>query len=157
MNSESSFNRTIEDVGNIVHFEHVNLRQPDQQRATIFYVSGLGLTRDPYMMTGIENMWVNIGRNQIHLPTGNPQRLRGTIGLVVPDLDALDAIVPGQGAGTRTLASGKTEKDTWTTTTIHKGVYATPVDGTFVILADGTTIREQIQQVAGAMSVCPGH
>jgi hypothetical protein len=72
-------------------------------------------------------------------------------------LDALDAIVPGQGAGTRTLDSGKTEKDKWTTTTIHKGVYATPVDGTFVILADGTTIREQTQQVAGAMSACPGH
>jgi Glyoxalase/Bleomycin resistance protein/Dioxygenase superfamily len=75
--------------GNIVHFEHVNLKQPDQRLATIFYVSGLGLTRDPYMMTGIENMWINIGRNQLHLPTGPPQRLRGTIGLVVPDLITL--------------------------------------------------------------------
>lgn len=75
--------------GNIVHFEHVNLKQPDQRLATIFYISGLGFTRDPYMKTGVENMWVNIGRNQIHLPTGDPQRLRGTIGLIVPDLDAL--------------------------------------------------------------------
>jgi len=86
---EPSFDRTLEDVGNIVHLEHVNVRQPDQQLATIFYVSALGLTRDPYMMVGVDNMWVNIGRSQIHLPTGNPQRIRGTIGLVMPDLHAL--------------------------------------------------------------------
>src|SRR5215475_15198084 len=55
----------------------------------MFYVSGLGLTRDPYMMTGVENMWINAGRNQFHLPTGNPQRLRGRIGLILPDLGAL--------------------------------------------------------------------
>lgn len=89
MNSESGFDRAAEDSGNIVHFEHVNLKQPDQRLATIFYISGLGFTRDPYMKTGVENMWVNIGRNQIHLPTGDPQRLRGTIGLIVPDLNAL--------------------------------------------------------------------
>jgi hypothetical protein len=90
LNSDSNFDRTLEDAGNIVHFEHVNLRQPDQRLATIFYVSGLGLTRDPYMMTGVENMWVNVGRNQLHLPTANPQRLRGTIGLILPDLTALE-------------------------------------------------------------------
>src|SRR5262249_26970298 len=54
-----------------------------------FYLSGLGLTRDPYMFVGVENMWVNIGRNQMHLPTGAPQRIRGTIGLVVLDLREL--------------------------------------------------------------------
>jgi hypothetical protein len=89
LNAETTFDRTAEDVGNIVHFEHVNLHQPDQGLATIFYVSGLGLTRDPYMFTGIENMWINIGRHQMHLPTGDPQRIRGTIALVVPDLKAL--------------------------------------------------------------------
>jgi len=81
--------RTLENVSNIVHLEHVNVTQPDQRLATLFYVSGLGLTRDPYMMTGVDNMWINIGRNQMHLPTGDPQRVRGTIGLVVPDLRAL--------------------------------------------------------------------
>jgi hypothetical protein len=81
--------RTGEDIGNIIHFEHVNLKQPDQHLATLFYVSGLGLTRDPYMMVGLDNMWINVGRNQIHLPTGNPQQLRGTIGLVIRDLNAL--------------------------------------------------------------------
>jgi hypothetical protein len=86
---EPGFDRTLEDVGNIVHLEHVNVRQPDQHSATLFYVSGLGLTRDPYMMVGVDNMWVNIGRSQLHLPTGSPQRVRGTIGLVMPDLHAL--------------------------------------------------------------------
>ena len=39
-------------------------------------------------MTGTNNMWVNIGRHQFHLPTAERgQRLRGTAGLVVPDLD----------------------------------------------------------------------
>jgi hypothetical protein len=83
------FDRTLEDVGNIVHLEHVNVSQPDQRLATLFYVIGLGLTRDPYLMVGLDNMWINIGRHQMHLPTGNPQRLRGRIGLVVPDLVAL--------------------------------------------------------------------
>jgi catechol 2,3-dioxygenase-like lactoylglutathione lyase family enzyme len=73
------------DVGNIVHLEHVNVRIPDQRLATIFYVSGLGLTRDPYLMTGIDNMWVNVGRSQFHMPTGQPQVLRGHVGLVLPN------------------------------------------------------------------------
>lgn len=84
-----SFDRTADDVGNIVALEHVNVQVPDQGLATLFYVTGLGLTRDPYMMTGIDNMWVNVGRNQFHLPTGKPQRLRGITGLVIPDRDAL--------------------------------------------------------------------
>ena len=67
------YDRTTQTVGNIVHLEHVNVRQPNQQLATIFYVSALGLTRDPYMMVGVDNMWVNIGRSQMHLPTGEPQ------------------------------------------------------------------------------------
>ena len=67
----------------------VNVLVPDQGLATIFYVSGLGLTRDPYLMTGIDNMWINVGRSQFHLPTGAPQVLRGQTGIVVPDLGAL--------------------------------------------------------------------
>jgi len=84
-----AFDRTAEDVGNIVKLEHVNLTIPDQRLATIFYVSGLGLTRDPYVMTGVDNMWVNVGESQFHLPTREPQIFRGCIGLVVPDLAAL--------------------------------------------------------------------
>jgi len=86
---QSAFDRSLEDVSNIVHLEHVNVKQPDQHLATLFYVAGLGFTRDPYMMVSVDNMWINIGRHQMHLPTGKPQRVRGTIGLVVPDLNAL--------------------------------------------------------------------
>ncbi len=86
------FDRTTEDVCNIVELGHVNVTIPDQSLATLFYISGLGLTRDPYMMTGLDNMWVNVGRAQFHLPSRpKPQVLRGVTGLVVPDLDALRA------------------------------------------------------------------
>lgn len=86
-----TFDRAAEDVGNIVEFGHVNTRVPDQHIATLFYVSGLGLTRDPYMMTGVDNMWINAGVAQFHLPTGPAQVLGGITVLAVPDLHALAA------------------------------------------------------------------
>ena len=86
----TTYDRVREDVSNIVHLEHINVTQPDQRLATLFYVSGLGFTRDPYLMVGLENMWINLGRSQMHLPTNRPQHLRGTIGLVVPDLTLLN-------------------------------------------------------------------
>ena len=87
--ADDGYDRTTQDVGNIVALEHVNVRIPDQQLATVFYVVGLGLTRDPYLMVGLENMWINIGQQQFHLPTGAPQVLRGDVGLVIPDFDEL--------------------------------------------------------------------
>ena len=42
-----NYDRGAEDLGNIVALEHVNLQVGDQALATLFYVSGLGLTRDP--------------------------------------------------------------------------------------------------------------
>jgi hypothetical protein len=86
---EQTYDRAAEDLGNIVALEHVNTTIPDQRLATLFYVSGLGLTRDPYLMTGVDNMWVNVGRSQFHLPTGAPQVVRGHVGLVLPDREAL--------------------------------------------------------------------
>ena len=85
----TQYDRTRQDLGNIVLLEHVNVTVPDQRLATIFYMSGLGLTRDPYLMTGIDNMWVNVGRSQFHLPSRGPQVLRGHVGIVVPDPAAL--------------------------------------------------------------------
>src|SRR5712672_3200258 len=73
---QAAFDRSAEDVGNVVALEHVNVRIPDQQIATVFYVTGLGLTRDPYIMTGIDNMWINVGRSQFHLPVGKWNWLR---------------------------------------------------------------------------------
>jgi len=83
------FDRSAEDLGNIVGLEHVNLLVPDQGLATLFYVSGLGLTRDPYLMTGGDNMWINVGHSQFHLPTGKAQTLRGRTALVIPDRELL--------------------------------------------------------------------
>ena len=85
------YDRTRDDVGNIVEFGHVNTRIPDQRLATLFYVTGLGLTRDPYLVVGVDNMWVNVGTCQFHLPTGPAQVVCGVTGLVLPDLDALCA------------------------------------------------------------------
>ena len=88
--TKPQFDRTVEDLGNIVELGHVNVTVPDQSKAIAFYLMGLGLTRDPYLMAGLENMWVNVGRGQFHLPTRSPaQVVRGTTGLVVPDLEAL--------------------------------------------------------------------
>jgi predicted enzyme related to lactoylglutathione lyase len=76
----------------IARLEHLNLTIPDQQVATQFYVVGLGLTRDPAMMVGLNNMWVNAGRSQFHLPTrpDAPQKLRGEVRLTLPDLDRVE-------------------------------------------------------------------
>lgn len=85
----SPYDRSADDVGNIVALEHVNVAVPDQRLATLFYVVGMGFTRDPYLQVGDDNMWVNVGRQQFHLPTRGCQVLRGRIGVVVPDLSAL--------------------------------------------------------------------
>jgi catechol-2,3-dioxygenase len=83
------FDRAAEDLGNSIHLEHVNVQVPDQHLATLFYVSGLGLTRDPYLMTSDDNMWVNVGRSQFHLPSGEAQVLRGHTALVISGRKAL--------------------------------------------------------------------
>ena len=87
--SEQAYTPELEDVGNIVGLEHVNLTVPDQSTATAFYIAALGGTRDPYLMVGLDNMWVNLGDQQFHLPTNEAQNLRGHVGLVIPSLDAL--------------------------------------------------------------------
>ena len=89
--AKKRYDRTKEDVGNILALEHINLAVTDQAMATAFYVMGLGLTRDPYMMVGLDNMWVNAGQQQFHLPTDSAtaQVIPGHIGLVLPGLEAL--------------------------------------------------------------------
>src|ERR1041385_6498317 len=87
------YDRSTQDVGNIVHLEHYNCCIDDQRLAVLFYVVALGATRDPYLFPGMENIWLNFGRTQVHMPSrANPpkaERLRGTAGFVVPDLDEL--------------------------------------------------------------------
>jgi hypothetical protein len=69
--------------------EHLNVTIPSQRLASEFYLVGMGFTRDPYLFPGNNNMWVNVGKSQFHLPTGDPQVFRGHIGVVTPDLQAL--------------------------------------------------------------------
>ena len=80
---QKSFDRAAEDLGNAIHLEHVNVSIPDQRIASLFYGAGLGLTRDPYLMVMDDNMWMNVGRSQFHLPSGKPQVLRGKTGIVI--------------------------------------------------------------------------
>ena len=86
---QPTFDRSAEDLGNSIHLEHVNVTVPDQRLATLFYVAGIGLTRDPYLMVSDSNMWVNVGRSQFHLPSGAPQVLRGHTGIVIAGREAL--------------------------------------------------------------------
>jgi hypothetical protein len=86
---DDQFNRTAESFGNITALEHVNVEIPNQGLASDFYLLGCGFTRDPYLFPGTNNMWVNIGKSQFHLPTGEPLVVRGHIGIVSPDREAL--------------------------------------------------------------------
>ena len=87
------YDRSTQDVGNIVLLEHYNCCIDDQRLAVLFYVVGLGATRDPYIFPGMENIWLNFGRTQVHMPSRavppKTERLRGTAGFVVPDLGEL--------------------------------------------------------------------
>ena len=111
------YDRAAQTVGNIVHLEHFNVIHDDQRLATLFYVVGLGGTRDPYLFPGLENMWVNFGRTQAHLPSRGakpkPEVLRGTIGLVVPSLDALKKSLEKAGSEIKRVAPEKTTKFAW--------------------------------------------
>src|ERR1051325_2498191 len=87
------YDRSTQDVGNIVLLEHFNCCIDDQRLAVLFYVVGLGATRDPYLFPGMENIWLNFGRTQVHMPSRavppKAERLRGTAGFVVPSLEEL--------------------------------------------------------------------
>src|SRR5262249_54151568 len=81
--TDQQFDRSTQDLGNLVNLGHVNVCLSDQHLATHYYITGL--TRDPFLNTGAGNMWVNVGVSQFHLPTGRPDVLRGVTGLVAPD------------------------------------------------------------------------
>lgn len=83
----------LPEVGGILHLEHFNFEVDDHDMATIFFMNGLGLTRDPFRRPDETNMGVNIGMQQFHLPRrGRPTPpFNGEIGLVVPDLPMIKA------------------------------------------------------------------
>jgi hypothetical protein len=112
-----AYDRAARSVGNIVHLEHFNVIHDDQRLATLFYVVGLGGTRDPYLFPGLDNMWVNYGRTQAHLPSRGdkprPEVLRGTIGLVVPDLNELKKSLNRAGAEIKRVVPEAKTKFSW--------------------------------------------
>src|SRR3954471_24791320 len=111
------YDRAAQTVGNIVHLEHFNVVIPDQRLATLFYVVGLGGTRDPYLFPGLENMWVNFGRTQVHMPSRgtNPKAevLRGTVGLVVPSLEDLKKRLEHAGNEMKRVAPDLPNRFSW--------------------------------------------
>jgi catechol-2,3-dioxygenase len=108
------YDPAADDLGNLVEIGHVNVNIANQADATDFYVSALGLTRDPYLMTGTSNMWVNVGRHQFHLPTEDrAQRLRGAVGIVSPDLDALRVRLAAAGHTFAEIAGGIETRSPW--------------------------------------------
>ena len=113
----NQYDREARAVGNIVHLEHFNVCIPDQRLATLFYVVALGGTRDPYLFMGLENMWVNYGRTQVHLPCrAVPPRtevLRGTVGFVVPSLAELKKRLEFAGAEMKRVVPEAKTRFSW--------------------------------------------
>lgn len=111
------YDRTAQSVGNIVHLEHYNCVIDDQRLATLFYVVGLGGTRDPYIFMGLENMWINFGRTQVHLPSRGPKPrpevLRGTAGFVVPDLGVLKENLDFVGREMKRIVPERSTRFSW--------------------------------------------
>ena len=82
--------KTMPEVGGILHLDHINFQVSDHDLATIFFIGGLGLTRDPFRRADETNMGVNIGLQQFHLPRrGATPPFPGLVGLIVPDLDII--------------------------------------------------------------------
>jgi hypothetical protein len=137
-----------EDVGNIVSLEHVNLQVPDQAMATLFYIVGLGLTRDPYLNVGLGNMWANIGEQQFHLPTRSAQKISGYIDLVIADLEALEE---------RLSSVNSALKDTqfsWSTNQDHVAVTC-PWGNQFRCYRSGPRFGDMTQGLAGVDFTVP--
>ena len=76
----ATYDRTTEDAGNVVSLDHLNLTIADQPSAIAFYIMGLGLTRDPYMTVGLDNMWLNAGRHHRLQHRFGPPNVSGASG-----------------------------------------------------------------------------
>ena len=87
----SNFEVTSPEIGRMLHMDHVNFETPDHEMATIFYMNGLGFTRDPYRRADEQNLGVNVGRQQFHLPKRGEYTppFYGIVGLVVPDIGGI--------------------------------------------------------------------
>ena len=103
--ADKKYDRSTQDLGNIVNLGHINVCITDQHVATHYYVTGLGLTRDPFLNAGARLMWINVGPEQFHLPTGEPDVVRGIAGLVVPDATLCSTGLPQCASSSRGRSS----------------------------------------------------
>jgi len=91
-------------MSNVALLEHVNINMPADGAATVqrFFVDGLGCALDPRPAEWGKSsrlLWFNTGLSQFHVPLIDPatqpdvapQKVRGLIGLVAPDVDAVEA------------------------------------------------------------------
>ena len=81
--ADKHYDRSTQDLGNITCLGHVNVCITDQHWATHYYVTGLGLTRDPFLNTGARLMWVNVGsafRSGSNWQLTGPPARRGPVG-----------------------------------------------------------------------------
>mmetsp|Transcript_27856 Transcript_27856/g.47350 ORF Transcript_27856/g.47350 Transcript_27856/m.47350 type:complete len:402 (-) Transcript_27856:760-1965(-) len=80
-----SFQKHSVDLNGIVWLEHLNLVVGDMDLAKKFYVEFLGFSRDG------NQKHFNLGQQQFHLAANEdpPQRITGSIGLVVPSLQRI--------------------------------------------------------------------
>ena len=74
------------EIGGIAHLEHVNFEVNSHDMVSAFFMGGLGFTRDPIRMVSVYNMWVNVGKQQFHLPIGDAIPFAGEVGVTVPKL-----------------------------------------------------------------------
>lgn len=79
---------TNPEIGGILHLDHINFEAPDHDMATVFFIHGLGLTRDPYRRADEQNMGINVGLQQFHLPRRGEKTppFHGLVGMIVPDI-----------------------------------------------------------------------
>ncbi len=70
-------------------------------------------------------------------------------------LAALGQVINGRDE-VRRLQAGLTAKGKWEEVAIARGIYATPVDGAFVIVTNGSSIRKESVNVPGAAKTCTG-
>jgi len=81
-------NVLTQDIGNIIHLEHINLNVPDVLLAHRFYIDVLGLTFDSSRDSNVGTTWINAGRTQFHLVAEErAQVIIGTIGVAIPSLE----------------------------------------------------------------------
>ncbi len=81
---------TMPEVGGMLHLDHINFQVPEHDLVTVFFINGLGLTRDPFRRADETNIGINVGLQQFHLPRrGTTPPFPGVIGLIVPDLETI--------------------------------------------------------------------